>query len=82
MLVSGSQLQAARALSQMTQTEMASVCGVSLNTISSIEKRGHEPLSSNTVGVLQRIEKALNDASVYLIENDFGVGAVRKHHDQ
>lgn len=46
MLTTGNQLRAARALVGMDQGTLASRAGVNINTISSMEKRGAEVLSS------------------------------------
>lgn len=46
MLTTGNQLRAARALVDMDQGTLAARAGVNINTISSMEKRGAEVLSS------------------------------------
>ena len=51
MLTTGNQLKAARALAGMGQDELAKAAGVNINTISAMEKRGAEVLTSglNTI---------------------------------
>ena len=46
MLTTGNQLRAARALADMDQGTLAKRAGVNINTISAMEKRGAETLSS------------------------------------
>ncbi len=57
MLTTGNQLKAARALAGLDQGELASRAGVNINTISAMEKRGTEILTSG----LDKI-KAVMDA--------------------
>lgn len=61
MLTTGNQLRAARALVGMDQGELASSAGISANTISAMERRGAEQLTSgyNTIRALMDVlEKA------------------------
>ncbi|TIP06667.1 MAG: hypothetical protein E5X72_00185 [Mesorhizobium sp.] len=46
MLTTGNQLRAARALADMDQGTLAKRAGVNINTISAMEKRGAEGLTS------------------------------------
>jgi transcriptional regulator with XRE-family HTH domain len=46
MLTTGNQLRAARALAGMDQGELANRAGVNINTISAMEKRGAQMLTS------------------------------------
>lgn len=46
MLTTGNQLKAARALAGMDQGELAKRAGVNINTISAMEKKGRETLTS------------------------------------
>jgi transcriptional regulator with XRE-family HTH domain len=77
MLLNGCQLQAARALADLTQGELARLCGLSQNTISNLEKKKHTALSGSTVNTLIKIEQTLNAHHVVLID-DNGIGAVRR----
>lgn len=77
MLTSGCQLQAARALADLTQMELARLCGLTQNTISNLEKKRHGSLDGSSVETLKRIEKALNECGVVLTEGQFGTGAAR-----
>jgi transcriptional regulator with XRE-family HTH domain len=56
MLTTGNQLKAARALAGMDQSELAEGAGLSVNTISTMEKKGAEPLTSG----LQTIRAIMN----------------------
>lgn len=77
MLMNGCQLQAARALADLTQAQLAAKCGMNPNTISALEKKRHGSLSGSSVDTLVRIERALNDCGVVLTEGQFGTGAAR-----
>lgn len=77
MLKSGCQLQAARALADLTQMELARLTGLTQNTISNLEKKRHGSLSGSSVDTLSRIEKVLNEHGVVLTEGQFGTGAAR-----
>ncbi len=61
MLTTGNQLRAARALVDMDQGTLAKGAGVSANTISSMEKRGAEQLTSSYAtirAIMDVLEKA------------------------
>lgn len=77
MLKSGCQLHAARALADLTQMELAKLCGLTQNTISNLEKKRHGSLDGSSVDTLKRIERALNERGVVLTEGQFGTGAAR-----
>jgi transcriptional regulator with XRE-family HTH domain len=46
LLKTGDQLRAARALAGLTQSELAKRCGMHINSISAMEKRGPKSLTS------------------------------------
>lgn len=77
MLKSGCQLHAARALADLTQMELAKLCGLTQNTISNLEKKRHGSLDGSSVDTLKRIERALNERGVVLTDGQFGTGAAR-----
>lgn len=76
MLKTGNQLRAARALVGMSQSEVAELAGVHLNTISGMEKRGPNLLTS-AFDVVARVAKVLEAAGVMFIAgNGHGPGVV------
>lgn len=77
MLKNGYQLQAARTLSGLKQTQLANITGLSETTIVSLEKKREASLSGSSVDTLTRIERVLNDHGVRLVETDEGAGAIR-----
>lgn len=61
MLTTGNQLKAARALAGLSQTDLASAAGINVTTVSAMEKRGADGLTSglDTIrAVMQVLEKA------------------------
>ncbi|TIV72737.1 MAG: hypothetical protein E5V89_03810 [Mesorhizobium sp.] len=61
MLTTGNQLRAARALADMDQGTLAKRAGVNINTISAMEKKGAEGLTSGldkVRAVMQVLEEA------------------------
>lgn len=73
MLSTGNQLKAARALAGLNQTDLAAAAKISPNTISAMEKRGAETLTSG-LDTIRAIMKALDAAGVELL-NDGQPGA-------
>ena len=61
LLKTGNQLRAARVLAGLTQGELAKRCGVHLNSISAMEKRGAESLTSglDTINLVVRALESL-----------------------
>jgi transcriptional regulator with XRE-family HTH domain len=78
MLKTGNQLKAARALVGLSQNDVAERAGVHLNTISSMEKRGPNLLTSG-FDVVTRVARVLEAAGVMFIAgNGHGPGVVLK----
>lgn len=77
MLKNGYQLQAARVLTGLKQTQLANLTGLSETTIVSLEKKREASLSGSSVDTLTRLERVLNDHGVKLVETDEGAGAIR-----
>ncbi len=78
MLKTGNQLKAARALVGLSQNDVAERAGVHLNTISSMEKRGPNLLTSG-FDVVTRVARVLEAAGVLFIAgNGHGPGVVLK----
>jgi len=61
LLKTGNQLRAARVLAGLTQSELAERCGIHLNSISAMEKRGAESLTSglDTINAVVRALESL-----------------------
>jgi transcriptional regulator with XRE-family HTH domain len=78
MLTTGNQLKAARALAGMDQSELAERSGLSANTISAMEKKGAEPLTSG-LQTIRAIMNVLEAAGVeFLNHGQPGVRLVRR----
>jgi transcriptional regulator with XRE-family HTH domain len=78
MLKTGNQLKAARALVGLSQGEVAERAGVHLNTISAMEKRGPNLLTSG-FDIVTRVARVLEVAGVMFIAgNGHGPGVVLK----
>jgi transcriptional regulator with XRE-family HTH domain len=72
-MLTGEQIRAARALTRMEQSQLASASGVSLPTIKRLEKMAG-PISANT-GTEAALRQALGAAGVIFIdENGEGPG--------
>lgn len=68
MLTTGNQLRAARSLVDMGQSALAEAAGVNVNTISSMEKRGANTLSSG-LDVIRKVQEALEAAGVEFLNH-------------
>ena len=68
MLTTGNQLRAARSLVDMGQIALAEAAGVNVNTISSMEKRGSEMLTSG-LDVVRRVQLALEAQGVEFLNH-------------
>jgi transcriptional regulator with XRE-family HTH domain len=68
MLTTGNQLRAARALIGIDQGELARRAGVNINTISSMEKRGPETLSSG-LDTIRAVMKVIEEAGVEFLNH-------------
>ncbi|UPJ78572.1 helix-turn-helix transcriptional regulator [Bradyrhizobium sp. 183] len=68
MLTTGNQLRAARALAGMDQASLAAAANVSPNTISAMEKRGAETLTSG-LDTIRAIMTALEAAGVEFLNH-------------
>jgi hypothetical protein len=63
MLLTGNQLRAARALSEVDQQWVADRAEISVNTIRNMEARGKSPITSGAV-TLRKVQSALEAAGV------------------
>lgn len=79
MLKNGYQLYAARALTGLSQVQLAKFSGLSATAIVALERKREASLSGSSVNTLTRIEKVLTDHGVRLVETDEGTGAIRVH---
>ena len=68
MLTTGNQLKAARALAGLDQATLAGMAGLSPNTISAMEKRGAETLTSG-LDTIQAIMRALDASGIELLND-------------
>ncbi|NKJ91781.1 helix-turn-helix domain-containing protein [Rhizobium leguminosarum bv. viciae] len=68
MLTTGNQLKAARALAGLDQGTLAKKAGVNINTISSMEKRGAEVLTSG-LDKIQSVMRALESEGVEFLNH-------------
>ncbi len=68
MLTTGNQLRAARALVGMDQGTLAQRAGVNINTISSMEKRGAEVLTSG-LDKIKAVMVVLEEAGVEFLNH-------------
>ena len=79
MLTTGNQLRAARALVDMPQGTLAAGAGLSTNTISAMEKRGDQPLSSS-YETIRAVMNVLEAAGVeFLNHGQPGVRLAKPH---
>jgi len=78
MLTTGNQLKAARALAGMDQGELARRASVNINTISSMEKRGGNVLTSG-LDTIKAVMSALEAEGIeFLNHGNPGVRLVKK----
>jgi transcriptional regulator with XRE-family HTH domain len=63
LLKTGNQLRAARVLAGLTQSELAKRCGIHTNSISAMEKRGTEPLTSG-LDTINEVVRALESLGI------------------
>jgi transcriptional regulator with XRE-family HTH domain len=63
LLKTGNQLRAARVLAGLTQGELAERCGIHLNSISAMEKRGAEFLTSG-LDTINQVVRALESLGI------------------
>jgi len=68
MLTTGNQLRAARGLIAMDQTTLAELAGVNINTISAMERRGAETLTSG-LDTIRSIMDVLATAGVEFLDS-------------
>jgi transcriptional regulator with XRE-family HTH domain len=68
LLSTGNQLKAARALAGMSQSELASRAGVNSNTISAMERKGAQMLTSG-LDIVTRVAKALEGVGVEFLNH-------------
>lgn len=68
MLTTGNQLKAARALAGIDQGELARRAGVNINTISSMEKRGAEILTSG-LDTIKAVMAALENLGIEFLNH-------------
>jgi transcriptional regulator with XRE-family HTH domain len=78
-LTTGNQLKAARALAGLDQGELAQRAGVNINTISAMEKRGAEILTSG-LDKIKAVMDALDAAGVEFLNH--GQPGVRMKRDE
>jgi transcriptional regulator with XRE-family HTH domain len=76
LLSTGNQLRAARALAGLTQSELAKRCGMHINSISAMEKRGTKSLTSG-LDTLNEVVRALESLGIEFTNGD--VIGVRLH---
>ena len=76
LLKTGNQLRAARVLAGLTQSELAKRCGIHTNSISAMEKRGAESLTSG-LDTLNEVVRALELLGIEFTNGD-AIG-VRMH---
>lgn len=55
------QLKAARSLKDMSQEELAKACGVSRQTINSIEKGDYNPTINLCIAICKALDKTLDE---------------------
>jgi transcriptional regulator with XRE-family HTH domain len=78
LLKTGNQLRAARVLAGLTQGELAKHCGLHINSISAMEKRGAESLTSG-LDTLNEVVRALESLGIEFTNGDaIGVRLHRK----
>jgi transcriptional regulator with XRE-family HTH domain len=69
LLKTGDQLRAARMLAGLTQSELAKRCGMHLNSISAMEKRGAKTLTSG-LDTLNEVVRALESLGIEFTNGD------------
>jgi len=69
MLTTGSQLNAARALAGMTQTELANLARLNVSTIAEMEARAGETLRSS-LETVRAVQKVLEAAGVEFLNGE------------
>jgi len=69
LLKTGNQLRAARMLAGLTQGELAQRCGMHLNSISAMEKRGAESLTSG-LDTINEVVRALESLGIEFTNGD------------
>ena len=69
LLKTGNQLRAARVLAGLTQSELAKRCGMHLNSLSAMEKRGAKTLTSG-LDTLNEIVRALESLGIEFTNGD------------
>ena len=69
MLVIGAQIRAARDLARLTQKQVAEAAGINVDTLSDMEARGHEPMTSRHQTVLA-VQRVLEAAGVEFLDGD------------
>jgi transcriptional regulator with XRE-family HTH domain len=68
MLTTGNQLRAARALADIDQGELAKRAGININTVSSMEKRGAEILTSG-LDKIRAVMKVLESEGIEFLNH-------------
>lgn len=82
MLTTGNQLKAARALAGLDQRQVAEGANVSANTISAMEKRGAEQLTSG-LPTIRAVMSVLEAAGIeFLNHGQPGVRLMSPRHDK
>jgi DNA-binding XRE family transcriptional regulator len=79
MLTTGNQLRAARALAGLDQGTLAELADVNINTISAMEKRGGETLTSG-LDVVTRVAQALEARGIEFLNHGEPGVRLRKGH--
>jgi transcriptional regulator with XRE-family HTH domain len=69
LLKTGNQLRAARVLAGLTQSELARRSGIHTNSISAMEKRGAEPLTSG-LDTITEVVSALESLGIEFTNGD------------
>jgi transcriptional regulator with XRE-family HTH domain len=81
MLTIGRQLKAARALAGVSQKKLATIAGVSANTIGAMERAGIKPFRAD-FGTVQSVQRALEGIGVELLDNRPGARLRYEARDQ
>jgi transcriptional regulator with XRE-family HTH domain len=78
MLTTGNQLKAARALAGLDQKALATSAGINVNTVSKMEKRGDQMLTSG-LDTVAAVMRTLEGAGVeFLNQGGLGVKLIEK----
>jgi len=81
MLTTGNQLRAARALADMDQGTLAKRAGININTVSAMEKRGAEGLTSG-LDKVRAVMTVLEEAGIeFLNHGSPGVRLMQKKRE-